>query len=152
MNQRKKNGDVEGFEADLNHWLKFKIWKVEREWEEEQAKAAKTSNKMRNAHKCKQRERLDKSNIENKWRKAKKQNKRVDISKENTEYTQNLELDTETETACDPEAVGEKPREMLSPKKITKGAKAMKSAACDLTHGPAGGENPNSAFCNRGPR
>ena len=81
MNQRKKKGDVEGFEAGLNHWLKFKIWKVERELEEEQAKAAKTSNKMRNAHKCKQRERLDKSNIENKWRKAKKKNKKVERRK-----------------------------------------------------------------------
>ena len=46
-----------------------------REWEEKQAKEANTSNKMRNADKCKERERPDKSNIENEWRKAKKQNK-----------------------------------------------------------------------------
>ena len=53
LNHRKKEGYEEGFEAGSNHWLKFKIWKVEREWEEEQAEAAQTSNKMSNADKGK---------------------------------------------------------------------------------------------------
>ena len=33
LNHRKKEGDVEGLEAGLDHWQKFQIWKVEQEWE-----------------------------------------------------------------------------------------------------------------------
>ena len=42
------------------HWLKFKIWKLENDWKEELAEAAKTSNKMRNADRVEPKERVDK--------------------------------------------------------------------------------------------
>ena len=32
LSQREKKGDDEGFEQLSEHWLKFKIWKVEQEW------------------------------------------------------------------------------------------------------------------------
>ena len=34
---RKKEGDTKGFVAGSKHWLKFKIWKVEQEWNKKQA-------------------------------------------------------------------------------------------------------------------
>ena len=46
LKQREKEGVVEGFEAGSNHWLKFKIRKLEEEWKEEQAEAAKTSSNI----------------------------------------------------------------------------------------------------------
>ena len=47
-------------------------------------------------------------------------------------------FDSEIETAHDLEEGGEKTRDNLSPKKITREAEAMKSTACDLKHDPAG--------------
>ena len=41
LKQRKKKGDTEGFEAGMEHWLKFNIWKVEEEWKEKKASEAK---------------------------------------------------------------------------------------------------------------
>ena len=32
LKQREQEGDTEGFEAGSEHWLKFKIWKVEQDW------------------------------------------------------------------------------------------------------------------------
>ena len=32
LKQREKEGDMEGFEAGLEHWLKFNIWKVDQDW------------------------------------------------------------------------------------------------------------------------
>ena len=58
--------------------------------------------------------------------------------KENTEYTQSLVLDSVIETAYDLEEGGEKTRDNLRPKKITREGEAMKSTACVLKHDPAG--------------
>ena len=93
---------------------------------------------MSNADRGKQRERANKSKIVDEWRKADKQNKQMENSKEKTEDTQNLVIDSETETAYDLEEGGEKTRDDLIPKKETKGAEALKSTACDLKHEPAG--------------
>ena len=32
VNKREVKGDEKGFEQLSDHWLKFKIWKVEQEW------------------------------------------------------------------------------------------------------------------------
>ena len=60
LDNRKKDGDEEGLEEGSLHWLKFKIWKLENDWKEELAEAAKTSNKMRNADRVEPKERVDK--------------------------------------------------------------------------------------------
>ena len=55
---------------------------------------------------------------------------------------------------CDPKVGWEKTGEKLILWSKTKGAEATEpqNTACDLTLDPeAGGENPNSALCNRGP-
>ena len=46
LNQRKKEGDTKFFVAGSEHWLKFKIWKVEQEWNEKQADEAKTASRL----------------------------------------------------------------------------------------------------------
>ena len=74
LNQRKKEGDEEGFEKSSHHWLKFNIWKVEQELEAEKAEAAQTSNNMNVADKNKPRERTRKANKLKKLQNATKQN------------------------------------------------------------------------------
>ena len=127
LNQRKKEGDEEGFEEGSLHWLKFKIWKVEQEWKEEQAEAAKTSNNMRVAEKDKQRERADKANIMKELAKTTTQKKQMENSKEEPEYTLDLVFDSETEAFRDLEAGGEETKDDLIPKAETRGAKALES-------------------------
>ena len=45
LENRRKEGDTEGFEEGSEYWLKFKIWKLEQDWNEKQADEAKTKSK-----------------------------------------------------------------------------------------------------------
>ena len=142
LDNSKKEGVEEGFEEGSLHWLKFKIWKVEQDWKEEQAGAAETSNKMRGADKDKPRERADKSNIMKESGKATKQNKQMENSKDGPEYKLNLVFDSETEASSDPETGGEETKEDLIPQAETTGAEALESTACEKKHEPAGEARP----------
>ena len=152
LNQRKKEGDEEGFKEGSLHWLKLKIWKVEQECKEEQAEAAKTSNNMRVAEKDKQRERADKANIMKELAKTTTQNKQMEISKEEPEYTSDLVFDSETEASRDLKAGGEETKDDLIPKAETRGAEALESRRVTSNMSQQGRQDPSSAVCNRWPQ
>ena len=106
LNQRKKEGDEEGFEEGSLCWLKFNIWKVEQEWKVEKAGAAQKSNNINAADENKLRERANKANKLKKLQDATKQNKHLENSKEEAGYDPKLLFDSETEASCDLEVGG----------------------------------------------
>ena len=110
---------------------------------------------MNTADKVRERENASKSNIKEEWwKKATKQNKGAKNSEELCEGAQKFEPGAITKTTCDPKMGWEKTGEKLIPKNKTKGTEATEPqrTACDLTlDSAAGGEDPNSALCNRGP-
>ena len=71
---------------------------------------------MSTADKGNQRERANKSKTVDEWRKADKQNKQMENAKEKDEYSKNLRIDVETETAYDLEEGGKKSREQKAGK------------------------------------
>ena len=46
LKNRQKEGDTKGFEEGSEYWLKIKIWKLEQDWNEQQANEANTKSKV----------------------------------------------------------------------------------------------------------
>ena len=47
--QRKKEGDLEGYEEGSEYWLKFNIWKTEQDWKKQKEHEAKTESTFETA-------------------------------------------------------------------------------------------------------
>ena len=81
IKQRKDEGDEESHEQLSNHWLKFKIWKVEEEWQAAKFNEFQASYRM-GADTSKPREPAEKVQKENEQQKATQQVRHVDMDKE----------------------------------------------------------------------
>ena len=49
--QRKKEGNLEGYEEGSEYWLKFNIWKTEQDWKIQKEHEAKTKSTLAPADK-----------------------------------------------------------------------------------------------------
>ena len=81
IKQRKDEGDKESHKQLLNHWLKFKIWKVEGEWQAAKFNEFQASHGM-GADTSKAREPAEEVQEEKEQQKKTQQIRHVDMNKE----------------------------------------------------------------------
>ena len=109
IKQRKDEGDKESHEQLLNHWLTFKIWKVEEEWQAAKFNEFQASYGM-GADTSKAREPAEKVKKEKEQQKTTQQIPHVDINIEwpNSQGETKPKLGKDLKKLDDPETQVEK--------------------------------------------
>ena len=139
MEQRRNEGDEEGYEQLSDYWLKYKIWQVEQEWAVEKYDEVQPSYIMSaNVSSLRKQEENEASepNCET------KQNNHMENSnmEKKNQTEPKLMLGSNTEGSCDPEIEKEGSQDELSRLPQSEGLEAPQACtSCDPESNPAVG-------------